>query len=114
MKKLLDVNKPIQTRDGRKARIICTDKKGSDYPIVALYERAGIELARVYTVYGNLLDGCINDIDIINIKETKSLWVNIYAKNSYSCKTKDEADRYADHQNRIACVKVEYEEGEGL
>ena len=30
-----DPTKPVQTRDGCKARIICTDK-GGDYPIVAL------------------------------------------------------------------------------
>lgn len=30
-----DPSKPVQTRDGRKARIICLDKKG-DFPIVAL------------------------------------------------------------------------------
>lgn len=30
--------KPVCTRDGRKARIICFDKKDINYPIVALIE----------------------------------------------------------------------------
>ena len=35
---LKDTSKEIITRDGRKARIICTDAKG-DRPIIALVER---------------------------------------------------------------------------
>lgn len=33
--KAFDPTKPVQTRDGRKARIICTDAKGV-LPIIAL------------------------------------------------------------------------------
>jgi hypothetical protein len=32
----LDVTKPVQTRDGRKVRILCTDRDDLYYPIVAL------------------------------------------------------------------------------
>ena len=33
---MLDINKPVQTRDGQPARILCTDKKGN-LPILALF-----------------------------------------------------------------------------
>lgn len=43
-----DVSKPVQTRDGRKARIICTDRqytdeRGEPWPIVALVTIKGKE-----------------------------------------------------------------------
>ena len=33
---LANPNRKIVTRDGRNVRIICTDRKDSDFPIVAL------------------------------------------------------------------------------
>ena len=36
MNKPFDPLKPVQTRDGRKARIICTDRKMDGFPILAL------------------------------------------------------------------------------
>ena len=38
MKKPLDLTKPVQTRDGRKARIVCANAR-SVYPIIALVSR---------------------------------------------------------------------------
>ena len=34
--KPVDLTKPVQTRDGRAVRILCTDRKHSDHPVVAL------------------------------------------------------------------------------
>ena len=33
-----DPSRPVQTRDGRKARIVCVDMKRDHYPILALVE----------------------------------------------------------------------------
>lgn len=48
----LEAGKPVCTRDGRKARIICFDRKllfkGISYPIIALVE----DTAKEETVYG--------------------------------------------------------------
>ena len=41
---LKDPNKKVVTRDGRNARIICTDRQGGDRPILILcFESDGIE-----------------------------------------------------------------------
>lgn len=44
--------KPVCTRDGRKARIICFDAKGDPCPIIALVEENGIESAYHYDKNG--------------------------------------------------------------
>lgn len=54
MTKKFDPTKPVQTRDGRKARIICTDVNHKFYPIMALVQDFdGSEYAVSFTV-----DGC--------------------------------------------------------
>ena len=41
-------------------------------------------------------------------------WVNVYPNDDISAyETREEADRAADHR-RIACVEIEFEEGDGL
>jgi hypothetical protein len=59
-----DPSKPCRTRDGRKARVLCTDKQG-DYPIVALVTGCGSE-----DMYGFRADGrhgSVNDpLNLVN------------------------------------------------
>lgn len=73
-----DPTKPVQTRDGRKARIICTDKKGA-YPIVAVVE-FGLkeEFAYSYTAIGSSINNSC--LDLVNIPERTSTWQNVYKK----------------------------------
>lgn len=74
----LDLNKPVQTRDGRKARIICTDKKGTKFSIVALWEMVeGKEIINVYTENGKARSNEVDSPDdLINVPEER--WVNLY------------------------------------
>lgn len=51
--KPFDPTKPVQTRDGRKARIICTDA-ASPLPIVALVTDKGVEYPTVFTKEGRV------------------------------------------------------------
>lgn len=78
--KTFDPTKPVQTRDGRKARIISTDAKvfcdGVPQPILALVEVCdGKEDAVSYCLNGNYFphskDFC--DSDLINIPEPPKL-----------------------------------------
>ena len=39
----------VVTRDGRSVRIVCTDKKGSEYPIIALIDEEYEERVLKYT-----------------------------------------------------------------
>lgn len=86
----IDVNKPVMTRDGRKARIICSDRvfesqvTSTAYPIVALVEvREGFEAVQAYDEYGRYL-GRHRDVDdprktdLLNVPMMKTGWVNIY------------------------------------
>ena len=71
---MFDPNKPVQTRDGRKARIICTDANkdsGNHYPIVALVTRhSRLEYAERFRADGKCDDALFNrPMDLINIEE---------------------------------------------
>ena len=73
----------VQTRDGRKARIVCVDTKNQEFPIVALILQSdGTELPVLVTADGGY---CIGDEesarDIINAPpppEVREGWVNLY------------------------------------
>lgn len=68
-----DPTKPVATRDGRKARIICTDRKDHAYPIVGLIMDAdGNESENVFTTCGHYFSHKDNDPrDLVNIPDRK-------------------------------------------
>ena len=66
-----DPTKPVQTRNGRKARIVCTDFKGSR-PILALVEdlcNTNLELTQVYNTDGTIGLALCEDLDLVNVPE---------------------------------------------
>lgn len=65
----LDTTKPVQTRDGRAARIICVDRKG-DYSIIALVESPDGENLISCSSEGNWHLGNNGCLDLINIDTT--------------------------------------------
>ena len=110
--KPFDPRKPVQTRDGGSARIICTDRADADYPIVALLEDE--QCAMTFTKTGQAWAGSESPCDLINIPERRELWVNVYSTGwGGAHPTRTEADAGA-FRDRIACVRVEYTNGEGL
>lgn len=71
-----DPTKPVQTRDGRKARIICTDHNHIQ-PVIALVETGGVESIERHGLDGsfNYAHGEPSTHDLINIPEEKwSQW----------------------------------------
>lgn len=76
---LKDTSKEIITRDGRKARIICTDAKG-DRPIIALVERfdGDAEDSYSYTKDGNFCVDREHIVDLFFVSKKYEGWVNIY------------------------------------
>ena len=111
--------KPVCTRDGRKVRIICFDKKDSIYPIIALVESQidNREDLLQYTSTGKFLEEKECDgRDLMMLPEKHEGWVNVYrdfnvvhAKNVYE--TMEEALKNIDGgENRIATVKIEWYE----
>lgn len=70
MSKPFDLTKPVQTRDGRPARIICTDKVGFGCPILALVTNGGQEEVATYTEAGKYLsDDDVSGSDLVNIPQ---------------------------------------------
>ena len=108
--------KPVCTRDGRKARIICFDRKfyhddGYNYPIVAMVNDNDNdnELVHAYTQDGLLIGNKESELDLMMLPEKKEGWVNVYKERIYS--TKEEAiEATYDGVTYVDTVKVCWEE----
>ena len=115
--------KPVCTRDGRKARIICFDSKNDPQrPIVALVEHNDNELLYEYTIEGKERFSHISTTgtsDLMMLPEKKEGWVNVYNADTtfYFVEgmvydTKEEAIKHINPDNEIyiTTVKVQWEE----
>ena len=83
--------KPVCTRDGRKARIICFDAEGNK-PLIVLSKINGQEVILRYTEKGrsdNFHSPTPREDDLMMLSEKKEGWVNVYKDSVYD--TKDEA-----------------------
>lgn len=101
--------KPVCTRDGRKARIICFDKKKDIYPLIALVtDKDGYEIITPYKADG--AHPTIPNDDLMMLPEKKEGWVNVY-NDSLIYDTKEEAlNRRSEFRGYIDTVKVSWEE----
>ena len=105
--------KPVCTRDGRKARIICFDLKNDEYPIVAAVGNDSSETLFSYTTNGEIADGIESDKDLMMLPEKKEGWVNVYKGGLLDTKsypTKKEAFDKACPEGYVDTVKVCWEE----
>lgn len=120
--------KPIYTRDGRKARILCYDLKGvEEYPIVAAIETHDYlaESISAYDRNGRFDHDKENNNDLMILLEKKEGWINIYNRNTISTskenchimtgvsvfKTKESAISYKNKDKEyIDTIKIEWEE----
>ena len=106
--------KPVCTRDGRKARIICFDAKRKDEKnIIALVpskDYPGFEDLISYPNNGNYHGGHENDGDLMMLPpEKKEGWMNVYKERIYS--TKEEAIQVIyDGATYIDTIKFSWEE----
>ena len=97
--------KPVCTRDGRKARIICFDRKGK-LPIVALVESNSKEEAFYYLNCGKGNEEIEKDYDLMMLPEKRIGWININ-KDAGLFKSKEEAERGC--MENYVPAKVEFE-----
>ena len=116
---LKNPNMEIVTRDGRKVRIICTDKKGTDFPIIGLVDLGHIEETNHYTKNGYW---CLYDTenmnDLVFASEKHEGWINLYLdyENKVFCgfcihNSKEEAEKFGkESSNYITTSKIEWEE----
>ena len=112
---LANPSRKVVTREGKNVRIVCTDKKGNDYPVVALIEWEKVEEACDYTKDGCLNDGRITEYDLFFAPEKHEGWVNVY-KNAYGAYVLGEIFIGNEHEEvmtgltYIATAKIEWEE----
>ena len=67
----------VVTRDGRPARIICTNAK-CKYHVIALVETDDMEITYNYNAEGKFLDSTKDNRDLFFVSEKKTCWVNVY------------------------------------
>ena len=110
--------KPVCTRDGRKARIICFDAKG-DKPIIALVEMGTAETPNNYPIDGKAVSAQEASCDLMMLPEKKEGWVNVYREESNNnerlieqtiYKTRKDAFEHACPQGYITTTKINWEE----
>lgn len=116
---LANPSREVVTRSGHSVRIICTDARNNNYPIIALVSlKGGTEVVCAYTKNGTRLGDKINVDDLFFESEKHEGWLNIYHSergfylrgNPY--KSKEEADEVAKANYKTFCttIKIEWEE----
>lgn len=127
---LANPSRKVVTRDGRSARIICTDRKSEEQPIVALISSLNddseySEYVGTYRKDGRWsTSGCANELDLFFVPEKHEGYVNIYkaaaSRETIGClvtryagsciwPTEEAAKTAADADNVIT-IKIEWEE----
>ena len=117
-KYLKNPSRKVVTRDGRSARIICTNRLDENYPVLALVNYEDYEMCHSYTIFGRLHTNQTTDfgLDLFFAPEKKEKWVNVYedsngrnwlGENLYNTEKAAKADP---SKSRVATVKIEWEE----
>ena len=118
-KYLENPNRKVVTRDGRRARIICTNRLDKSFPVIALVNNEDSEKCHSYTEFGkfNGYQTLDCELDLFFASEKKSGWINLYKMNSIispgprAYDTKEEAESAAgDKSYYLSTIKIEWEE----
>ena len=121
-KYLADPSRKLVTGDGRKVKILCTNRK-SLYPIVALVENHDSDNESVYSYRENGLYSMFSQSEENNLffaPEKHEGWINIYRSDTLGYyirqnklyNSKEEADEVAklNDSTFIKTLKIEWEE----
>ena len=118
-KYLANPSRKVVTRDGRRARIICTDMKSTTYPVVALIEDgSGYEQLFTFSKNGEYAVNESSRSDLFFAPEKHEGWINIYRNDDedyykgkiiYSSK-EDAIKRGEKTPYYITTTKIEWEE----
>lgn len=118
--KQLDLTKPVQTRDGRPVRILCTDAQSITSVVGLISEEPGKERLFAWNAHGRVaglaqLDAHTDDLVNTPVKRRVTGWLNVYPDGAVYFGHKAKADLFA-ISSRIACIHIdiEYTEGDGL
>lgn len=111
---MIDLTKPVQTRDGLKAVIISVNDAAGQPVVAAVRERNGWRIQRFYEdgLWTKL--GGLGSNDLVNVPEKVKVWVNLYNETCCSVWPSKEIADLSAIKTRIACVEITYTVGQGL
>ena len=117
-KYLANPSRKVVTRDGREARIICTDRRDLNFPIIALIETRprGGEVTYSYTEDGTYYKTGSTNYDLIFAPEKHIGWINIFNAGDENVgkiifKSKEKAEEIGKFSpNYVATIKIEWED----
>lgn len=115
----IDINKKYRTRDGREVILFTTESRVSTKPVSGeILTKGDVWIWGRWDAHGG---DCFGNEgrDLVEIKDKHELWLNVYSFQDEgfvvgAYKIKSDADHGQCRKNRIACVKISFEEGEGL
>ena len=119
-KYLANPSRKVVTGDGRKVKILCTNRK-SPYPIVALVKNHDSNTEDVYSYRENGLYSLYSLLEENNLffaPETHEGWINVYRNSDtghtyagavYDSKEDAEKRKVID-ENYVTTIKIEWEE----
>lgn len=111
--KELDFSKPIRTKAGLNVTILKTDLKQIRPVVGILHTRNGDEVLLMWHKNGKVHLDRTNADDLENYEPVHRRWINIY-RNGPHYETKEKALSKAISANLIACIPIEFKEGDGL
>lgn len=110
---MIDINKKYRTRDGRPVELLTTNARGA-WPVIGYIE--GDEQLRRWSLggYPKRPHATHIALDIVEVKPKRVMWFNVYHGGEvHAHGSREDADGWSG-DNRVACLKIEFEEGEGL
>ena len=114
---LTNPSKKVVTREGKPARIICTDAKFEKYPLVALITKEdGREFIAIFDTLGKYHCRHYSYLDLFFASEKHEGWINLYKSGiSWSLgtsiwQTEEEAKKWVGAADYATTIKIEWEE----
>ena len=99
--------KPVCTRDGRKARIICFDRESVASIVALIMDNNDREEIHSYYEDGKSARTQEYHYDLMMLPEKRKGWINIHQYDVY--KTKEEAEaKVSDKANYLTTIEIEY------
>ena len=116
-KYLENPSRKIVTREGKSARIICTDAKFEKYQVLALItKKDGQEMLATLETSGRFRSGYNSHLDLFFAPEKHEGWINLYKSGigwslgASIWQTEEEAKKWVGAADYATTIKIEWEE----
>lgn len=108
---MIDIRKTYKTRDGRPVELLTTRARGA-WPVIGYIGDS--EGLRRWSHDGTNYNFSRTDaLALVEVKPKRTLWLNVYPDDEvYAHGSREDAEGGNADDSRIACLKVEFEEGQ--